>query len=92
MLLSGGVDFPLFQQQLEIACDAGASGFLAGRAIWKEAFDMPDPADRTRFLNTTAVARMDVLNAVARHRATPWMERVPAANLPEPKDGWHLTV
>lgn len=92
VLLSGGVDFPLFQQQLEIACDAGASGFLAGRAIWKEAFTMPDPAARTEFLNTVAVARMDVLNAVARHRATPWMDRVPPANLPAPKDGWHLTV
>ncbi len=92
VLLSGGVDFPLFQQQLEIACDAGASGFLAGRAIWKEAFTMADPQARTDFLNTVAVARMDVLNAVARHRATPWMDRVPTGNLPDPKDGWHLAV
>ena len=33
-LLSEGRDFTQFQELLGIACDAGASGFLAGRAIW----------------------------------------------------------
>jgi tagatose 1,6-diphosphate aldolase len=33
VLLSAGVDFNSFQKQVEIACKAGASGFLAGRAL-----------------------------------------------------------
>ena len=35
VLLSAGVDFDSFQKQVEIACKAGASGFLAGRALWQ---------------------------------------------------------
>ncbi|GAI65110.1 unnamed protein product, partial [marine sediment metagenome] len=27
----------LFYQEVELACQAGASGFLAGRALWQEA-------------------------------------------------------
>ena len=35
VILSRGVDFEVFKRQVEIACRAGASGFLGGRAIWK---------------------------------------------------------
>jgi len=35
VLLSAGVDFNSFRKQVEIACKAGASGFLAGRALWQ---------------------------------------------------------
>jgi len=30
------VDFQIFYQEVEIACRAGASSFLGGRAIWQE--------------------------------------------------------
>ena len=33
-LLSAGVDYPTFRRQAELACEAGASGVIAGRAIW----------------------------------------------------------
>ncbi|MEM9776646.1 MAG: hypothetical protein AAF902_18855 [Chloroflexota bacterium] len=36
VLLSAGVHFSQFVPQVKIACRAGASGFVAGRAIWKE--------------------------------------------------------
>jgi len=36
-ILSEGGDYGLFRQQLRAACRAGASGFLAGRAVWREA-------------------------------------------------------
>ena len=43
VLLSAGVDFEQFKPQAQVACENGASGFLAGRAIWKEAAAMsPD--------------------------------------------------
>ncbi len=36
-ILSEGSDYNLFRSQLRTACEAGASGFLAGRAVWREA-------------------------------------------------------
>jgi len=40
-LLSAGVDHDTFVGQLRIALAAGASGFIAGRSIWKEAAVLP---------------------------------------------------
>ena len=42
VLLSAGVDFDQFKPQAQVACERGASGFLAGRAIWKEAAAMSE--------------------------------------------------
>jgi len=36
VILSAGVDIEEFLINVEIASDSGASGFLAGRAVWKE--------------------------------------------------------
>lgn len=36
ILLTGGASFEDFQRQLKEAVSAGASGFLAGRALWQE--------------------------------------------------------
>ncbi len=35
-LLSGGESFDTYACQLEVACKAGASGYVAGRTVWKE--------------------------------------------------------
>ncbi len=35
-LLSAGADFEAYARQLAVACEAGASGFVAGRAVWKD--------------------------------------------------------
>ncbi|HYY27245.1 MAG TPA: tagatose 1,6-diphosphate aldolase, partial [Chthoniobacterales bacterium] len=37
MLLSAGVGYEAFKTQIEIACRAGGSGFMAGRSIWRGA-------------------------------------------------------
>lgn len=37
IILTAGVDFYVFKDQLTIACKNGCSGFLAGRSIWQEA-------------------------------------------------------
>ncbi len=89
VLLSAGVNFPTFQTQVEIACDAGASGFVAGRAIWKEALETASVSDRDRFLKTIAVSRTRVLAEIASYRATSWMERV-AGRIPELAEGWYV--
>lgn len=88
VLLSAGVNFTTFQRQVEIACEAGASGFVAGRAIWKEALEIADADGRQRFLDTVAVSRTRVLADTANYRATPWHERV-AGRMPHFEEGWY---
>jgi tagatose 1,6-diphosphate aldolase len=73
VLLSGGVDFDKFEEQTIAACESGASGFLAGRAIWKEAVAMGDEA-RTEFLAGPATQRIKRLIDIARSHARPWSE------------------
>lgn len=73
VLLSAGVDFSTFEVQTKLACQAGASGWLAGRAIWKEAVTMT-PADRTAFLAGAATDRIQRLIDVANQHARPWSD------------------
>lgn len=42
VILSSGVDPNLFCRAVRIAMSAGASGFLAGRAVWSSIIGMPD--------------------------------------------------
>lgn len=89
VLLSAGVGFDDFAVQVEIAARAGASGYMAGRAIWGDAVgDLPDGERRAGL--ATAAARLDALNAIVREHGRPW--RVP----PDPDrvadgvpPGWH---
>jgi sulfofructosephosphate aldolase len=63
-LLSAGVGHDTFVEQLRIALDAGASGFIAGRSIWKDAIGL-EPDDARRFLEGEARRRLEELLAVA---------------------------
>lgn len=70
-LLSASVGYELFARQVEVACQAGASGFIAGRALWKEGIPMPE--DQRRFwLEDDAAARYDRLVKIAERDAVPW--------------------
>jgi sulfofructosephosphate aldolase len=62
-LLSAGVDHETFVGQLRSALAGGASGFIAGRSIWKEAVPM-DRAARLEFLRGEARRRLEELLAV----------------------------
>jgi tagatose 1,6-diphosphate aldolase len=73
VLLSAGVDFNIFAEQTQIACQAGASGFLAGRAIWKEAVVMKDD-ERHQFMQQTATPRLKRLVEIAATHARPWTQ------------------
>lgn len=73
-VLSAGVPFEAFSDVLKIAFDeGGASGFIAGRSIWREALPLSG-VERQRFLDTVARPRLDDLVAVANQRARPWTE------------------
>lgn len=74
VLLSAGVDFPTFARQLEIACRAGASGFMVGRALWGEACQFECGSRRRKWLREVAEGRLEMLRAIARVYARPWRE------------------
>jgi len=58
VVLSSGVDADLFPRAVSIACEAGASGFLAGRAVWRNCIA---PSGYARCLETSAVNRLRLL-------------------------------
>jgi tagatose 1,6-diphosphate aldolase len=81
-LLSAGVDYDTYMRQVAIACRAGASGVLAGRAVWKEATELQGVA-RLDFLRTTAAERMNRLYALCDALGKPWSEHYTPQTTPE---------
>lgn len=79
-LLSAGVPYAKFVRQARVACAAGASGVIVGRAVWNEAISLPDEA-RTAFLETTLPARMAELAEECARHAAPWYDRVSAPDM-----------
>ena len=73
ILLSAAVDFDVFLRQVTVACNAGASGIAVGRAVWQEAVTM-SVEERTRFLQTTARARISRLTSLCQALAKPYMD------------------
>jgi tagatose 1,6-diphosphate aldolase len=73
VLLSSGVDYEEFEPQVIIACEHGASGFLAGRAIWKEGVTMTQH-DRDKFLTEIAATRLRKLVDLALMKSRSWTE------------------
>jgi tagatose-1,6-bisphosphate aldolase len=72
-LLSAGVAFEQFGERVRIALDNGASGFIAGRAIWGEAVTLVGVA-RVAFLAETAVPRLAALCNLLTEHGRPWRE------------------
>jgi len=71
-VLSAGVPFDQFTGTIEIAADeGGASGFIAGRSVWREVVSLGG-RDREEFLTTVARPRLDRLVEVASRHARPW--------------------
>ena len=46
VILSAGVGFEDFVTEVELACQAGASGYLGGRSVWRDAVLTADPKAR----------------------------------------------
>jgi len=91
VLLSAGVDFSSFQKQVEIACKAGASGFLAGRALWQEGAQIRSRDERMNFFQNTAAPRLKELVEIADSYGKPWYSRLGAENgkLAPLAEGWY---
>lgn len=84
-LLSWGAPYEVFRDQLAAACDAGASGFLVGRALWRPALEVDGRGDALR---DVVIPRFEELTAIAHRHGRPWHD---AADLPDPAVFDHRT-
>ncbi|PJJ72866.1 sulfofructosephosphate aldolase [Diaminobutyricimonas aerilata] len=71
VVLSQGVDRNRFLPAVEAACRAGASGFLAGRALWSDVVGAGDVPARLR---EVSVPRLERLVEVVDRKARPWRQ------------------
>ena len=92
VILSAGVDYDTFRKEVEIACQAGASGFLGGRAIWQEAIHFGDKKERVKFLSTTVADRLKELAEIAAKYAVPWYRKlgIKANELAVIPENWYI--
>jgi tagatose 1,6-diphosphate aldolase len=93
VLLSAGEKFEIFEEQVEMTMKAGASGIMAGRAIFNEYFEQDAQEARTDFLRTTGLRRIKRLGEVVDLYATSWLSRyqISAENLSGAVDPeWYL--
>jgi tagatose 1,6-diphosphate aldolase len=90
VILSAGANYETFAREVSLACRAGASGYLAGRAIWQEAMLM-ESTERRGFLTTTATARLKKIAAAARRHAFPWHSKLNLnpGNLFDARPDWY---
>jgi tagatose 1,6-diphosphate aldolase len=76
VMLSAGAGMEPFRRVLTYAFRAGASGYLAGRAIWWEAFEAyPDMARFEANLASGGVPYMHRINELLTRHGTPWTRR-----------------
>lgn len=70
VVLSQGVALDRFPAAVEAACRAGASGFLAGRALWSDVVGRP-----LSELAARSAPRLERLTRIVDEHATPWWEK-----------------
>ena len=72
VVLSQGVDPADFPAAVEAACKGGASGMLAGRAVWTATLGADDP---TQLLREQSVPRLEQLAAIVDEHGRPWRDK-----------------
>jgi sulfofructosephosphate aldolase len=72
VVLSQGVEPADFPRAVEASCKGGASGMLAGRAVWTETLDADDP---TELLREISVPKLQELAEIVDAHGRPWRER-----------------
>lgn len=73
-LLSGGDPYDTFRDQVLTACQAGASGFLVGRALWGD-LAIAAQSKRVRLVSETVRPRFEELVAITARLGTDWGRR-----------------
>ena len=86
-LLSGGGSFERFREQLGVACEAGASGFMVGRALWGDYVNAP-PEGQAELMRTSLRPRFAELADIATRDGRDWSAR---HTLPPVDEQWYRT-
>lgn len=69
VILSSGVDDKLFPRAVRVAMTAGASGFLAGRAVWSSVIGLPDTELMLRDVSAPKLQRLgDIVDEMMARR------------------------
>lgn len=91
VLLSAGANFENFRKEVELACKGGASGFMAGRALWQEATHISSREERLDFFKSQTVSRLRDLTRIADRWAMPWYAKMGSKDgrFQELPEGWH---
>ena len=91
VLLSAGADFKTFRKQVEIACKSGASGFLAGRALWQEGVQIRSREERMQFFKDTAALRLKDLAEIVNKYGKPWYTKMgnETGEFEAASEGWY---
>ena len=93
VLLSAGVDYPQYLEQVKMAMECGCSGVLGGRAFWKEYFLQDGAEARSNFAATIGLKRVADVDKVVRERGMPWYGKygMTAEDLSTIRaaEGWH---
>lgn len=88
VMLSAGAGMAAFRNILTHAYAAGASGYLAGRAIWAEPFKAFPDWDAIRAgLRKDALPYVDDLNALTDAKALPWYDHPSYGGAPDVAPG-----
>jgi sulfofructosephosphate aldolase len=72
VVLSQGVEPERYPAAVEAACKGGASGMLAGRAVWTATLVADDPA---ALLREVSVPRLQELGAIVDAHGRPWRDK-----------------
>lgn len=86
VLLSGGDPYELFRDQVQVACEAGASGFLVGRALWRD-FVSASPEQKDRVMKHVIRPRFAELSQLAVEHGRDWTELF---TFDQATDRWYL--
>ncbi len=91
VLLSAGVSYDDFKKEVEVACKAGASGFMAGRALWQEATRVNSREERLSFFRDHTVVRLKQLADIADTLGVSWYARMgyKDGQFPDLAEGWY---
>jgi tagatose 1,6-diphosphate aldolase len=91
VVLSAGADFDVFRRLVGLACQGGASGFLAGRAIWKDAFKEKALEAQMAYVRTEGVKNFLTLSDLAHRFARPWWDFYGGKDkLQDHFEGWYV--
>lgn len=69
VVLSNGVKQEYFAEAVKSCCQGGASGFLAGRAVWA---DIVNSSDIPKALTEISIPRLEKLSEIVDKYAKPW--------------------